>query len=276
MTGPIGVFDSGVGGLTVAAAILRKFPDERVLYLADQAHVPYGGRPLNEIRELAFEISRFLAEQGCRGIVMGCNISSAVALDVVAESLTPIPVFGVIAPAARRAAESESRIGLLATQGTVTSGSYTEHILRANPRAFVREIACPRFVPLVEAGEMESDEAHSAAHEYLRPLAESGCRAIILGCTHYPFLLPVLSRAAAELMPNPVIFIDPADEAADQIRGIGGSAGTRPNLLLTTGDTAIFDKQIPRFLPGVEFEMGQSEWIDGGRLALRGITARSR
>lgn len=270
-SGPLGVFDSGVGGLTVVAALRRRFPGERFLYVADQAHVPYGGRPLPEVRAFASGISAFLAGSGCRAVVMGCNISSAVALPRVVNELSPLPVIGTIAGVSRRAAAGERpRIGVLATEGTVRSGAYTAHITRANPAAHVVEIPCPRFVPLVESGRTGGSEARDAAAEALAPMAEQGCDRIILGCTHYPFLLPVLREAAAAGTLRTAAFLDPADDIADAL------AEAVPDLLrdpapyvghlLTTGDAAAFGEQARAFLAGERFEVATARW-DGGMLA---------
>jgi glutamate racemase len=271
--GPIGIFDSGVGGLTVAAALLRRFPNERILYVADQAHVPYGGRPLAEVHGFASGISDFLADEGCRAIVMACNVSSATALESVAAKLCPVPVLGVISAAARRIALSSARprIGVLATEGTVRTGAYTAQIHALNPDAYVREVACPSFVPLVEMRETETDEAEDACLEYLRPLALDDCDTVVLGCTHYPYLLPRLRRAANILFSGDVTFVDPADEIAGAVQeavpDVGWWTPTSPHLLLSTGDTDTFSMQVPGFLPGVECEIGGATWREG-RLAL--------
>lgn len=274
--GPIGVFDSGVGGLTVASALIRRFPSEQLLYVADQAHVPYGGRPLDEVSGFAEGISGFLAAQGCRAIVMACNISSATALESVTSDLSPIPVLGVISAVARKLAiESPSpRIGVLATEGTVRAGAYTAQIHAFNPHAFVLEIPCPQFVPLVEMGEADTAEAEDASLEYLRPLALAGCDTVVLGCTHYPFLLPALRRAASSLFSSDIAFVDPADEIADALADALPDAGwydppdpPSRHLLLTTGDADTFGMQIPGFLPGVEYEVGLARW-SAGRLSL--------
>ena len=269
--GSLGIFDSGVGGLTVVSAILRRNPQERVLYLADQAHVPYGGRPLDEVRSFATGISEFLAAQGCRAIVMACNISSAVALPPVSKSLAPLSIFGMIRPAARRVAEGDSpRVGVLATEGTVRSGAYETEILRANPKAAVKQVACPTFVPLVEAGDTESEEAEAACREYLKPLAESGCEVVVLGCTHYPFLLPTLIRVSSEYWGRPVRFVDPAEEVAGEIPPAESYPVRReePLTLLTTGDPTVFVDQVPRFLPVGDSRVGAARWTPDGRLVL--------
>lgn len=279
--GPLGVFDSGVGGLTVVCALLRRFPQERVLYVADQAHVPYGDRPLDEVRGFATAISAFLASQGCRAIIMACNISSATAQPSVAARLAPLPVLGVIAPAVRRALRERHSlpglpnrpIGVLATEGTVRSRAYTQQMQRLDPEQRVVEVACPRFVPLVESGCMETEAAYAAASTYLEPLAGHGCRTIILGCTHYPFLLPTLRRVASALFDHPVTFIDPAEEMAAALSAVLPDVGQRqfdaPNLLLTTGSLEVFAAQAPRFLPGIDSTVAAADWHAGGRLQRR-------
>lgn len=262
MSRPLGVFDSGVGGLTVVGEILSRNPDESILYLADQAHVPYGGRPLPEIREFATQISRFMVREGCRAVIMACNISSAVALASVREMLAPLPVFGMIEPASRRAvAVSSGPIGVLATLGTVNSGAYTAQVHSLDSTATVVEVACPRFVPLIEAGELETPEALDACREYLTPLAHAGCRTIILGCTHYPFLLPALHQVAGDLVGGDVQFIDPAVELMDALDSVSVGRPARSEIVLTTtGDTAAFARQVDRFLPSDRYRVEQTAW----------------
>lgn len=271
------MFDSGVGGLTVVDAILRLNPDEKVLYVADQAHVPYGGRPLEEVREFATGISRFLAGQGCRAVVMACNISSAVALPSVERLLAPLPVIGVIDPASRMAARQNANveptgeppiIGVLATEGTVNSGAYPTVLSSYDPRATIAQVPCPRFVPLVESGQTESADALDAVREYLTMLARLRCRTIILGCTHYPYLLPSLRRVAADMFDEPVTFIDPAREAAESLAEIAGEAipTAARSLLLTTGNPDNFRCQVPTFLSGstrAAYDVGGARWDDG-------------
>jgi glutamate racemase len=217
---PIGVFDSGVGGLSVLRQINLKLPSESTVYFGDTAHVPYGGRELNEVKGFALSICDFLVSQGVKMVVMACNISSAVAIDEARALWPTIPIIGVIEPGATAAIESSSiAIGVLATQGTVTSGAYTRVVTRLDCSAVVTEVACPKFVPIVEAELMNSPEAFHASVEYLAPLSAAKCRAIILGCTHYPFLQHTLASAAAELFPHngQPTFIDPALETANQI-----------------------------------------------------------
>ncbi len=234
---PIGMFDSGVGGLSVARELLRLLPDERLMYYADTVHVPYGGRPLAEVRGFALHICDFLAARGAKMIVMACNISSAVALDTAQERYPTIPIIGVLRPGARAAcAGGAERIGVLATQGTVSSGAYERAVHEADKGISVLQVPCPKFVPLVEAGETETHEAYDACLEALLPMAaRPACDAIILGCTHYPFLLPMLVRVARDLFHGkPPVFVDPAGET---VAAIGKTLKSRGLSALPTDAT---------------------------------------
>jgi len=255
-TAPIGIFDSGVGGLTVASRILEALPHERLVYVADQFHVPYGGRPLQEVQGFAGAISAALIECGCKAVVMACNISSAVALEGV-RALNPNTVMlGMIGPGACRAsrATNNGRIGVLATAGTVQSGAYTRSLRALDPRLTTVEVACPEFVPLVEAGEESSEAAQRAAEQYLAPLREADVDTVILGCTHYPFLTDTL----LSVWDGPT-YIDPAEQASyelvEQLAGASLLADKTHetearHLLTTTGDPIAFRQHLDRFLPG--------------------------
>jgi len=232
---PIGVFDSGLGGLSVVANLMRVLPDEEVLFFGDTAHVPYGERPLCEIREFALDITRYLVGHGAKMIVMACNMSSATALDNARREFPDLPVLGVIAPGARAVMEAirsgmPPRIGVLATTGTVRSGAYSRIIRELAPDATVFEQACPRFVPLIEAGEADSAEARCAAEQYAARLVEQDVSAVILGCTHYPYV----KRAIAAAMGRSVTIVDPAEETALEAarmlreRGLLGQTGSPP------------------------------------------------
>ncbi len=260
------MFDSGVGGLTVVGEVMRRFPNEQILYLADQIHVPYGGRPLDEIKQFATGISTFLAGEGCRAIIMACNISSAVALSSVRKALYPLPVYGMIEAAAQAATAGDKRIGVLATVGTVTSGAYTAQIQANRSDAQVIEVPCPRFVPLVESGDLDSRETLDACREYLTPLALGEFHNIILGCTHYPYLIPSLRAVARELFDGDVSFIDPAKELATALPTNSPSSPATLRLL-TTGDSAAFRGQVPLFLPNVGAAIASASW-DHGRVYL--------
>ncbi len=254
---PIGVFDSGVGGLSVAKQFLKQLPNEELLYFADSAHVPYGGRPLDEVRGFALGICDFLVESGVKMIVMACNISSAVALATARERHPQIPIIGVIAPGVQAAIDQgATRIGVLATQGTVNSGAYTATVRAIAPAVPVTENACPRFVPLVEAEETETNDALDAARTYLEPLSRATCDSVILGCTHYPFLINAIAHEARDLFPMDAqpTFIDPASETARAASVLLSSRGlTAPERVpghryCTSGDPARFAEQGPVFL----------------------------
>ena len=210
MNSPVGVFDSGLGGLSVASHILRALPNERIVYFADNAHVPYGERPREEVQSFAVGICGFLIEKGAKAIVMACNMSSAVALDIARAQYPGIPIIGMIEPGARAAVNvSKGRpIGILATTGTVKSEAYKCEISKISPTSSVFQQACPKFVPLVESGRANSEEAEAAACTYVEPLLDCGCSTIVLGCTHYPFLIKAIKSAAG----NDVAIIDPAEE----------------------------------------------------------------
>jgi glutamate racemase len=259
---PIGLFDSGVGGLTVARALAQRLPKERLLYIADQAHVPYGGRPLPEIEGFAASLTGHLCEAGAKVVVMACNISSATAMGPVRRALGRGRVYGMIEAGARAALrQSRGRIGVLATQGTVNTGAYP----LALGEATVTQVACPRFVPLIEAGLMGSAEARAAATESLIPLFEAQVDTIILGCTHYPLLLADLSAAALALGVRPH-FVDPADELAVELEsalardGLLAGQTSGPHLFATTGPLRTFMAQRATFTSGLEGRGLELHW----------------
>lgn len=213
---PIGVFDSGLGGLTVAGELLRRLPDESIIYFADTAHVPYGERPLEEIKGFAAGITSFLIEKGAKAVVMACNMSSAVALPAARAAHPNVPILGVIEPGSRAAVASGGRmIGVLATTGTVNNSAYTRTIGSLGPDIEVVEQACPAFVPLVESGRADTEEAEVAARRYTEPLLAAGATTIVLGCTHYPFLRKAISIAAPD-----ALIIDPAEETVTELQKI--------------------------------------------------------
>lgn len=220
----IGVRDSGVGGLTVARCIRKALPHARLLYFADTAHVPYGERAPEEVRHFALSISGFLIEHGAQMVVFACNTSSAYALNQARETL-PVPVVGMIEPGARTAVEASpsGRIGVLATQATVQSSVYSQWIKRLRPDATPHEIGCPEFVPLVENEKTNTQAARTASQKYLQPLLEARVDTVILGCTHYPLLLPVLQEAAPQLC-----FVDPAQAVARDVSQLSNSQEKAP------------------------------------------------
>ncbi len=197
---PIGVFDSGVGGLTVLRELRRQLPGEHTIYLGDEARMPYGPRPADEVVGFTREAVRWFTGQECKLVILACNTATAVALEIVRESAL-VPVIGVVRPGAAAAlsASATRAVGVLATEGTVRSASYGRALRDLDPLVRVREVACPALVPLVEAGEMRSAAALTAVRGYVGPLigdASDAVDTLLLGCTHYPLLREVIERVA--------------------------------------------------------------------------------
>ena len=210
-TAPIGVFDSGIGGLTVAHEVIRQLPHESVLYFGDTARVPYGPKSPDTVRRYSREIASFLQEEGVKSIVIACNTATAHALNVLRDEFE-MPVIGVVEPGARAAvaATKEGRIGVIGTVGTVKSGAYERAIRVIDPDVVITARACPLFVPLVEEGWTDHEATRLIAHEYLEPLIAADIDTLVLGCTHYPLLKPLLR----EVLGNDVRLIDSAEETA--------------------------------------------------------------
>jgi glutamate racemase len=212
---PIGIFDSGLGGLTVASAIFHRLPHDSTIYFGDTARVPYGPKSPKTVRRYSREILAWLLDQGVKAVVVACNTSTAHALDEL-RAVSAVPVIGVIEPGAR-AAVRESRlgpIGVIGTAGTVASGAYVRAIHAIDPVREVRQQACPLFVPLVEEGWFEHDAAELVAREYLAPLEAARVDTLVLGCTHYPLLKPLFRRVLGDA----VVQIDSAEETATALR----------------------------------------------------------
>src|SRR5213596_3645032 len=192
---PVGVFDSGTGGLTVLHECLVTMPHEDFLYLGDLARLPYGPRPLDEIRRFAGEIAGYLEAQGVKLIVAACNAATSAALPELQERLT-VPIVGVITPEAHAAVQAtrNRKIGLLATQATVEAGRYARLVHDLDAGADLVPIACPRLVPLIESDDPFSAQTTEAVREYAAPLKEAGVDTVILGCTHYPLIRPIFQR----------------------------------------------------------------------------------
>ena len=228
--GAIGVFDSGVGGLTVLRALLDRFPRESTLYLGDTARVPYGTRSAEVVTRYALANARFLLEREIKLLVVACNTASAVGLTALSRALS-VPVIGVIAPGARVAAARtrNGRVGVIGTLGTIASGAYQQAVADARPGALVRARACPLFVPLAEEGWTQGEVPRLTALEYLAELSESGVDTLVLGCTHYPLLRGVI----AQVMGPGVALVDSAEAVADAVE-----AELRVRNLFTPGDRA--------------------------------------
>jgi len=208
---PIGVFDSGVGGLTVAAALARRLPGERIVYLGDTARLPYGTKSPATVARYTQANVDFLVGRGVKAVVVACNTASALALDRLE---TALPVWGGIEPgAARAAAASRGRVGVIATEATVQSDAYGRALARLRPSLVVLSRACPLFVPLVEEGWFEHPAAELIAADYLAPLQQAGIDVLVLGCTHYPLLRPLLQR----VMGPGVRLIDSGEATAEAL-----------------------------------------------------------
>ena len=219
---PIGVFDSGVGGLTVAREIMRQIPDERIVYFGDTARVPYGSKSPNTIIRYSRQIIRFLRTKNVKAIVVACNTASAFALETIKPELD-IPIIGVVKPGAKVAAQTtqNGKIGVIGTEGTIRSEIYTKTIHRENKDAQVMGRACPLFVPLVEEGWIKDPVTVAVAERYLQPFKESDIDTLILGCTHYP----LLRSTVREIMGEGVNLVNPAYETAVELRRLLSEQG---------------------------------------------------
>jgi glutamate racemase len=249
---PIGIFDSGVGGLTVARAVLDQLPDEPVLYVGDTLRGPYGPQPLAQVRAMALDVMDHLVDQGVKMLVIACNSASAAVLRDARERYD-VPVVEVVHPAVRRAVQAtrNGSVGVIGTVATVTSGAY-EDAFAAAPDLTLTVRACPRFVEFVESGVTSGDELLGVAHDYLDPVAAAGVDTLVLGCTHYPLLTGVVSY----VMGDGVTLVSSAEETAkDVYRTLAGEGLLRPpglpapeHRFLATGDPAAFTRLGRRFL----------------------------
>ena len=249
---PIGIFDSGVGGLTVARAILDQLPNESTLYIGDTARGPYGPRPLAEVREFALETMDFLVEQGVKAIVIACNTASAAMLRDARERYS-VPVIEVIQPAVRRAvaATRTGNIGVIGTRATIDSKAYVDAFAAA-PQLNITSIACPLFVEFVERGETSGAEITKVARDYLTPVMQADVDTLVLGCTHYPLLTGVISYVMGE----GVTLVSSAEETAKDLyrtlveNGLLRTQSSIPatHRFLATGDAKAFETLARRFL----------------------------
>jgi glutamate racemase len=218
---PIGIFDSGVGGLTVVRSLSERLPREELIYLGDTARVPYGSKSAETVARYSRMSTRFLLEQGVKLIVVACNTASAYALAALQAEL-PVPVLGVVEPGAREAlaATRSGRVGVIGTLGTVRSEAYPRALARMDARVRVTARACPLLVPLAEEGWLDDEIAEAVARRYLGELRAEApdLDVIVLGCTHYPLLRSVLSRVAAQLFGHEVVLVDSAEVTARAAR----------------------------------------------------------
>jgi len=262
---PIGIFDSGFGGLTVARAVIDQLPHEPVLYLGDTARQPYGPKSIGEVREFALECLDHLVGQGVKLLVIACNSASAAVLRDARERY-PVPVVEVILPATRRAvaATRTGQIGVICTHATAESMAYDDAFAAA-PQVTLHTQECPRFVEFVENGVTSGPELIEAAHEYLDPLVAHGIDTLILGCTHYPLLTGVLSY----VMGDQVTLVSSAEETAKDVYqrlvrlGLerGDRLGTPVHRFLTTGAPEEFEQIGRRFLGPEMRDVNQFAWV---------------
>ena len=260
---PIGVFDSGAGGLTVLHECLVTLPHEDAVYLGDNARLPYGPRPLDEIRRFAHEIGCYLERQEVKLVVVACNSATAAALPDLQLSLR-VPVVGVLRPEAHAAvlATRNRRIGLLATQATVASGRYEALVQSLDAGVELVGVACPRLVPLIEGDDPFGEETAAAVRQYAAPLKAAAVDTVILGCTHYPLIRPVLQRVFG----RDVTLVFSAEETAREVaetlvrKQIENESGREGSYrFLTTGDPEAFSEMGRRFL---QLPIGEVERVD--------------
>jgi glutamate racemase len=259
---PVGVFDSGVGGLTVLHECLVTLPHEDFVYLGDHARLPYGPRPIDEVREFSREIGAFLERQDVKLIVVACNAATSAALPQLQEELT-VPVIGVITPEAHAAVQAtrNRRVGLLATQLTVDAGRYARLVRDLDAGVELLPVACPRLVPLIEGDDPYGPETEASVREYAAPLKEAGVDTVILGCTHYPLIRPILQRVFG----RDVTLVFSAEETAREVgetlarkRIENEAAREGAYRFLTTGDPDAFREMGRRFL---QLPIGEVEHV---------------
>jgi len=250
---PIGVFDSGIGGLTVVHEIIRQLPRESVIYFGDTARVPYGPKSPDTVCRYSREIAGFLRDQSVKAIVVACNTATAHALPNLRAALPVVPVIGVVEPGARAAVRASRghHIGVIGTSGTIRSGAYERAILALDPDARVTTKACPLLVPLVEEGWLDHPVTRQIAREYIQPLIDDDVDALVLGCTHYPLLKPLLCSELG----GSVVLIDSAAETAAETgrvlreQGIEAPADAEPALRFIASDDPLQFLQLgQRFL----------------------------
>lgn len=261
-TSPIGIFDSGVGGLTVARAIIDQLPNESIIYFGDTARGPYGPRPLAQVRSFALEIMDRMIDAGVKAIVIACNTASAAMLRDARERYA-IPVIEVIQPAVKRAvsATRSGKVGVIGTQTTIDSRAY-EDAFAAAPQLNLTAIPCPDFVSFVERGETSGPAVTQSAMRYLQPLKDKGVDTLVLGCTHYPLLAGVISY----VMGNEVTLVSSADETAKDLyrvlveKDLLRLSDSKPKYqFISSGDPESFAKLARRFLGPEVTEVRASE-----------------
>jgi len=256
---PIGVFDSGVGGLTVVRALRRALPGEDIIYLGDTARVPYGSKSPRTVEKYSLTCQQFLLDRGVKLVLIACNTASANALPALSAA-TRVPVIGAVEPGAQSAlaATVSKHVGVIGTLGTVRSNAYAKAIAARDPSAQLTQLACPLLVPLAEEGWTDDDIARLVARRYLAPLfaRDPLIDTLVLGCTHYPLLRDVLYAVASDLAKHPIAVVDSATAMAEcAAQAINNALGSGANRRANAGrldcyatDTSRLDELAPRFL----------------------------
>lgn len=235
---PIGIFDSGIGGLTVLKALQDLMPTENFVYFADTARLPYGDKTPQQIHLYFHDIAQWMMAYGVKALVVACNTSSAIVLQDLVP-LYPFPIIGTIEPTAVRIPSTIKHIGVIATAATVNSMAYEKALMRHNPHLDVSSMACPALVPLIERHQWDGEEVSSWISHYLTPMVESNIDGLIYGCTHYPYL----SHAIKKFLPDHVEIIDPALAIAQEVQQVLGTENKAPHhppYFYTTGDLTTF------------------------------------
>ncbi len=262
---PVGVFDSGVGGLSVLRAIRQLIPEEPVLYFADQGHVPYGPRPLEQVRDFSETITRFLLDRDAKLIVVACNTASAAALQYLREEFPDVSFVGM-EPAVKPAAEhtQSGLVGVLATPATFQGALYASVLGRFANGVQVLQHTCPGLVGQIESVDLDGDETRAILENALRPMLDQGIDTVVLGCTHYPFVIPLMEKIVGEK----VRVIDPAPAVAKQVKrlldasGMRSPAGERAEVrFYTSGEAEAFASLLPKLL-GENGAVQAVTWLD--------------
>jgi glutamate racemase len=263
---PIGIFDSGVGGISVLRAIREQMPEESILYFGDQGHIPYGPRPMQEIRDLSEAITRFLLERGAKIIVVACNTASAAALKYLREAFPDVPFVGM-EPAVKPAAErtQTGKVGVLATPATFQGALYASVVERFANSVELFQNTCPGLVQQIEQGNLDGEETRQILEDALLPMLDENIDTVVLGCTHYPFVIPLIQQ----IVGPGVRVIDPAPAVAKQTRRLletkdmrnkPGSKGSVK--LFTSGNPDELKSLLPTLLEQ-SGEIRKVEWLDG-------------
>jgi glutamate racemase len=264
-TTPIGIFDSGVGGLSVLRAIRAQMPEESVIYFGDQGHIPYGPRPMEQIRDFSEVITKFLLEQGAKVIVVACNTASAAALKYLREKFPAVPFVGM-EPAVKPAAEytRTGKVGILATPATFQGELYASVVERFANGVEIFQNTCSGLVQEIEQGNLNGDETRRILEEALQPMLEKNIDTVVLGCTHYPFVIPLIQ----EIVGEGVRVIDPAPAVARQVRRVLEAQGLKrtsdqPGMtkLITSGDVDKLETLLPMLL-GESGQIRKALWLD--------------